>query len=468
MYTLRRVGLDQSRSSRHFSSLPESLSIPDPPGRSSRKMLSLGPLKFSRDPARINLLLNQASPVIMTSLMSLVIFHGYLLIQQSNGGTDLVSADIPKSLMLLNGQNPYSTLPWASPYPPLLLLTVSGIIRLTSLFASQTSLDLISQQLRLVGLSADAAAAIIIYLAIRTRPKNAFQALTPASLFLPLPAISTSPLYFFHSDTFGYPILGLGVLALAQHRYFTGTTLLATATIFKVHPILALPLLIIWLARTQGLHKTLPTIVTATTITALGLILPLAIPGYQQSILGFNLTNQGNGATLTLMSLVNTILPPTLQFAPTELFTNQVWITTTATLYTVILGTVWTKARSLSSIDIVLLGLVTWLIPLKIVYTHYVVWAIIPFLMRGRLKQTVIIIGLLQLADTLTYWSSSPASSPMPDIVVSYGPVLTSLVIRFIGAAALVFVLSSLRKNSLGFLQNPTLTNQTILSTSVS
>src|SRR6266705_6251233 len=114
-------------------------------------MLSLGTLKLSRDPARINLLLNQASPLVLTSLMSLVIFHGYLLIQQSNGGTDLVSADIPKSLMLLNGQNPYSTQPWASPYPPLLLLTGSGVILLSSLFATQTSLDPISQQLRLAG-----------------------------------------------------------------------------------------------------------------------------------------------------------------------------------------------------------------------------------------------------------------------------------------------------------------------------
>jgi len=431
------------------------------------KMLSLGTLKLSRDPARINLLLNQASPIILTGLMSLVIFHGYLLIQESNGGSDLVSADIPKSLMLLNGQSPYSTQPWASPYPPLLLLTVSGIIRLTSLFSSQSSLDLISRQVRLAGLFADAGIALIIYLAIRARTSDALQALVPASLFLALPAISTSPLYFFHSDAFGYPILGLGVLALAQHRYFTGTTLLATATIFKIHPILALPLVMVWLARTQGLHKTLPTIVTATIIATLGLILPLAIPGYQQSILGFNLTNQGNGTTLNLMSLVNAILPPTLQFIPTELFTNQVWITATVSLYTIILGTVWTKARSLNSIDVVLLGLVAWLIPLKIVYTHYIVWAIIPFLMRGRLKQTILITGLLQLADTLTYWSSSPGSSPMPDIVASYGPVLTSLVIRFIGAAVLVFVLYSLGKNPLGRLPKPALTSQTLFSTSV-
>src|SRR2546427_11128772 len=191
------------------------------------KMLSLGPLKFSRDPARINLLLNQASPVILTSLMSLVIFHGYLLIQQSNGGTDLVSADIPKSLMLLNGQNPYSIQPWASPYPPLLLLTVSGIIRLTGLFASQSSLELISQQIRLLGLFADAAVALIIYLSLRSRTSDALQALIPASLFLALPPISTSPLYFFHIDTFGYPILAVATLTFAKHRYLTGATLLA-------------------------------------------------------------------------------------------------------------------------------------------------------------------------------------------------------------------------------------------------
>src|SRR3989454_6059509 len=181
-------------------------------------MLSLGSLKLIRDPARIQLLVDQASPIILTSLISLVIFHGYLLIQQSNGGTDLVSADIPKSLMLLNGQNPYSTQPWASPYPPLLLLTVSGIIRLTGLFASQSSLNLISQQIRLLGLFADAAVALIIYFAIRARTSDALQALIPASLFLALPAISTSPLYFFHTDTFGYPILPVSTLTFANKQ----------------------------------------------------------------------------------------------------------------------------------------------------------------------------------------------------------------------------------------------------------
>ena len=426
-------------------------------------MLSIGSLKLSRDPARINLLLNQASPIILTSLMSLVIFHGYLLIQQSNGGSDLVSADIPKSLILLNGQNPYSTHPRASPYPPLLLLTVSGIIRLTGLFASQSSLELISQQIRLLGLFADAAVALIIYLSLRSRTSDALQALIPSSLFLALPAISTSPLYFFHSDTFGYPILAVATLTFAKHRYLTGATLLATATVFKVHPVLALPLVMIWLIRTQGLPKTLPSLIMTTTITGLGLILPLAIPGYQQSILGFNLTNQGNGTTPAIMGLLNTILPPTLQLAPTELFTDQIWIATTATLYTIILGTVWTKAKRLSLIDVVLLGLVAWLIPLKIVYTHYIVWAVIPFLMRGRLKQTILVAGLLQFADTLAYWSSSPAGGPFPGIVASYGPVVMSLIIRLVGATALVSVLYSLRKNPIDAFQHRNLLASTAI-----
>jgi hypothetical protein len=428
-------------------------------------MFSLGRLNLRPDPERINLLLNQASLIILTSLVSLVIFHGYLLIQQSDGGSDLAAADIPKSLMLLSGQNPYSTQPWASPYPPLLLLTVSGIIRFTGLFAAQSSVGLISQQLRLVGLFADAIVALMIYLTIRARTSNALESLIPASLFLALPAISTSPLYFFHSDTFGYPILALAAIALVKHRYFTGTTLLATATIFKVHPILALPLVMIWLVRTQGLNKTLPSLATTTAIAAVGLILPLTIPGYQQSVLGFNLTNQGNGATLTTVSLLNTILPQTLQFAPTELFTNQIWIAATAALYTIMIGTVWTKARNLSLIDVVLLGLVAWLIPLKIVYAHYIVWAIIPFLMRARLKQTIVITGLVQLADTLAYWSSTPSSSPIPAIVASYGPVLTSGVIRIIGATALVFVLNSLRRNPQGLPRNPVLATRAVFST---
>jgi hypothetical protein len=431
-------------------------------------MLSLWRLKRRPNSERINLVLSQASPVILTGLISLVIFHGYLLIQESNGGSDLVSADIPKSLMLLNGQNPYSTQPWASPYPPLLLLTVSGIIRFTAIFASQASLDLISQQLRLAGLFADATVALMIYLAIRARTSNPLQALVPASLFLAIPAMSTSPLYFFHSDAFGYPILALSILTLARQRYFIGTTLLATATVFKIHPILALPLVMIWLIRKQGLRKNVISIASTTIITALGLVLPFRIPGYAQSVLGFNLSNAGNGQTFsTLINRANTILPQFLQISPSQYDYNLIWITATASLYTVMLGTVWMRARSMSPIDVALLGLLAWLIPLRIVYTHYLLWAVVPFLMRGNLKQTLVIVGLIQLADNLAYWTSTPGISPIPGVDIFSGPILTSTVMRLVGATALAFVLNSLRKNPTGFLLNPAATTQTVLSKNV-
>lgn len=412
-------------------------------------MLSLGSLRLSRDAARINLLLNRASPLILTSMMGLVIFRGYLLIQQSDGGSDLVMADIPKSLMLLHGQNPYSIQSWASPYPPLLLLIVSGIIRFSGLFAYQSSLDLISQQIRIAGLFADSAVALIIYLSIRSRTGQPLQALIPSSLFLALPALSTSNLYFFHSDTFGYPILALSIFTLARHRYFIGTTLLATATIFKIHPVLALPLVIVWLVQTQGLRKTLPTLAITTAVVTLGLVLPFGIPGYEQAVLGFNLSN-GNGTTFhTIISVVNGVLPQVFQLSASQLLYNQVWIGTTAALYTAILGIVWLRARSLGPIDIVLLGLLAWLIPLRIEFTHYAVWALIPFLMRGRLKQTLIILGLLQLADTMTIWTWWPSTSPIPFIDTFYGLLLTSTVYRLVGATALGFILNSLRKNPL-------------------
>ncbi len=427
------------------------------PSRFFGKMLSLGSLRHPRDLARINLLCDQASPIILAGLLAIVDFHNYLLIQQSNGGSDLVSADIPKGLMLLQGQNPYSVQPWASPYPPLLLFIVSGIIRLNDLLSPRSSLDLISQHIRIAGLFVNSAVALIIYLFIRSRTGRGLQALIPSGLFLTLPAISTSPLYFFHSDAFGYPILALSIVALARHRYFIGTTLLATATIFKIHPVLALPLVMVWLVRTQGLRKTLPSLASTTTSVTLGLVLPMGIPGYQQAVIGFNLSNGGDGTTFyTMISLLNGILPQAFQVRPSQLLYNQVWLATTFALYTITLGVVWTRARSLGPIDVAILGLLAWLIPLRIVYTHYVVWAIIPFLMRGQFKQTIVITGLLQVADTIAYWSWWPGNSPIPGMDTLYGSLLASTVYRLVGLSALGFILNALRKNTLGTVPLPT------------
>src|SRR6266705_5243756 len=167
-------------------------------------MFSLGRLGLIRDPARIDHLIDRFSPLVLSNLVLFVIIHGIMLIQLSNGGSDLVSADIPKSLMLLQGQDPYSVNPWASPYPPLLLLVDSGIIRTASLFNPQSSVDAISQNIRIAGLVADATVALIIYICLSRKTTSQLTPLISARPFLTIPALSISPLYFFHSDTFGY------------------------------------------------------------------------------------------------------------------------------------------------------------------------------------------------------------------------------------------------------------------------
>ncbi len=414
-------------------------------------MFSLGRLRLIRHLSRTDYLIDRASPLFMAGVIVFVIIRGLMLIQLSNGGSDLVSADIPKSLMLLQGQNPYSVNPWASPYPPLLLLVDAGIIRLASLFNPQFSIDAISQSIRTAGLLANASVALLIYLYLRRKTRNHLTQLLSAGLFLTLPALSISPLYFFHSDTFGYPILATSLVALAASRYLIGTSLLATATIFKIHPILALPLIIVWQARNRGLGATLPSIISTGAILTVGLLLPLAVPGYAQSVLGFNLGNNGSSTTLSnTLSLFNNILPGQLQITPSTLLANQVWTAITLALYTIIIRTVWTRGRSLNTTDIILLGLVAWLIPLKIEYTHYAAWAIIPVLMRGRIRQTIPVLGLLQLGDTLSYWTWWPNTSPLPGLDSFYGLLTASIVYRTLGIVALGFVVYSLREKTHG------------------
>src|SRR5690348_1456809 len=177
---------------------------------------------------RLKEYLSQFSPLIFTSVVLCMTMRGLSLIPLSNGGSDLVDADIPKSLMLLHGQNPYSVAPWASPYPPLLLLVDSTIIRLAGLVGAQSSVNTISQSLRIAGLFASAAVATLIYLYVRKTTSNLITPLVSATIFLTLPALSISPLYFFHSDTFGYPILALSLVLLAARKYLMGISLLAT------------------------------------------------------------------------------------------------------------------------------------------------------------------------------------------------------------------------------------------------
>jgi hypothetical protein len=408
-------------------------------------MLESLTLSWHRNFAEFDALVAKYSPLILCALVTLTTFQKLTLILNTDGGGDLLGADIPKSAMLIAGQNPYSSNPWASPYPPLLLALLGSIIRITSgtLAFTPETIGLISRNVRMTGLIADAIVALLVFLALRARRVSGLSALVPSALFLALPSISLSPYYWFNSDVFGYPILAGSVLALIAGRYFVGSVLLSIAAIFKIHPVLAIPLVLVWLVRRSGFSKSLPTVITTGSILVLGLVGPAILPGYLQSVLGFNLSSGFGGGTssFTMMNLLYAIFPSLFHLSVPTIVENQVWLAATSALFVAALGIVWSRARELNPVDIVALGLLVWLIPLRQIYTHYVVWAVVPFLMRGRLRQTLIVGSLLELANTMSSWSWDLPPDPFPVLSTAYGFFATSLVYLCVSVTALVFIM---------------------------
>ena len=400
--------------------------------------------RWHRSFAELDSLATKYAPVILCGLLAATTFQKLSLILHTDGGGDLLGADIPKSMMLIAGQNPYSSNPWASPYPPLLLATVGSIIRVTSgnITLTPDTIGLISRNVRMAGVLADAIVALLIFLTLRTRSFSGLSALVPSAVFLALPSISLSPYFWFNNDVLGYPILAGSVLALVRGRYFVGSVLLAVGAIFKIHPILAIPLLFVWLVRRRGTLKSLPNIITTGSILLLGLVVPAILPGYLGSVLGFNLSSGFGGGTssFTMMNLLYAIFPAVFRFSLPTVVENQVWLAVTAVLFVIVLGIVWSRARELNPVDVVALGLLTWLIPLRQIYTHYLVWAIVPFLMRGRLRQTLVVGSLLEFANTMSSWSWDLPPDPFPVMATAYGFFATSIVYLSVSLTALVFI----------------------------
>jgi hypothetical protein len=417
-------------------------------------MFSLGILRKQQKIINLlDLFAQRASPLVFGGFLVVAAASKYLLMLRSDGGGDLLGADIPKSIMLLNGQDPYSSQPWAAPYPPFLLLVLGQIIRWTTgnPFHTQIPESTISRHIMLAGLAADLLVALLVYLTLRAKGFSGLQRLIPIGLLLFLPAISLTPYIWFHSDTFGYPLLAASLLSLEKKRPFIGMTLLGLATIFKVHPILATPLVLVWFWRRNGFRSALPSVAAAVAILAAGLILPFTIPGYSDAMLGFNLsTGFGSGtSSFTIMNLFYSILPSLFRVDLQPFTINQIWIIITAALFTMVLSVVWSRAESLGATDVVLLGLLVWLIPLRQLYTHYVVWPMIPLLARGRLRESVTVAALLELANTMAVWSWNVPPNPLPAMNNVYGFFLTSLVYAGLGTLSLLFVVRGARHGRL-------------------
>src|SRR5712691_4969834 len=139
-------------------------------------MLESLTLSWHRNFAEFDALVAKYSPLILCALVTLTTFQKLTLILHTDGGGDLLGADIPKSLMLMAGQNPYASNPWASPYPPFLLGVVGMIIRITSgnLILTPDTIGLISRNVRITGLIADAFVALLVFLVLRARKFSGF------------------------------------------------------------------------------------------------------------------------------------------------------------------------------------------------------------------------------------------------------------------------------------------------------
>ena len=387
-------------------------------------------------------MLSRAAPFLLVIFVAAAFYQKYFFLVRNDGGGDLLYSDIPKSLMFWKGQDPYMVQPYAAPYPPFFMLLLGGIIHATQSGISPT-LGLISLDVRLVGLLADLLVGVLIFLALRRRGLSGLGVLVPTMLYLGLPSISWSPYFFWHSDVFGYPILAGAVLALSMNRVFAGSTLLALATIFKFHPILALPLVLIWVFRRNGVRQALPSLVSSGAVLFAGMVLPLGLTGYANAVIGFNVSNGlGTGtSSFSIMNLFYEFLPALEGINLSLLAINQVWIIVSAALFVLAMGRVWFRAGSMDGVDVVLLGLLVWLLPLRELYTHYMVWMIVPFLMRGRLTQSIVLGGLLELANTMAVWSWNIPPNPFPWMTTAYGFFLTSIAYASVSTFAIIMVL---------------------------
>jgi hypothetical protein len=173
------------------------------------------------------------------------------------------------------------------------------------------------------------------------------------------------------------------------------------------------------------------------------LVLPFWIPGYAGSFLGYNLsTGFGSGTfSFSLMNLFYGVLPATLGLNLSTSSINMIWLVSTLALFLLGLGVVWTRSNILSPVEVVLLGLLVWLLPLRELYDWYVIWAMIPLLMRGRLLQSIIVCGLLELTNIMGGWAFNIPGNPFPIMSSVYGFFITSLAYAFLNVLALVFVL---------------------------
>jgi hypothetical protein len=326
----------------------------------------------------------------------------------TSGGGDLQYAYVPTVSSILHGQNPYlSNQPWNTGYPPFFFLVLAGIALVGSIGGS-VSLAVISVSLRAGLVIGHSTLGGLAYLTLRKMKCDLVVRLGVPALVSFLPSFYQMGEVWFHADVFGLVLLTGAVYMLHQEQWITGSMLLSLSTAFKIHPILTLPLLAIWLFR-KG--KMTLTILSALFLPFLALtVVPLpSLPGYYGTFVQQNITVRPSWSFSPFI-IAYKVFPSLFNIEFSTMLVDQIWILTTIALFSFVAGFAWRTPNSLRAVDVVCLGVATWLIPLRQLFHYYAFWAIIPFMLRGNLKQTILALLPLEAAcDLAAYaWTVQP------------------------------------------------------------
>jgi hypothetical protein len=326
----------------------------------------------------------------------------------TNGGGDLQYAYVPTISSILHGQNPYlSNQPWNTGYPPFFFLLLAGIAFLGSIGGPLT-LAVISGSLRTGLVIGHATLGGLAYLTLRKMKSDLVVRLAVPTLVSFLPSFYQMGEVWFHADVFGLVLLTGAVYMLYQEHWLTGSILLSLSTAFKIHPILTLPLVAIWLFRKGKLSLTL---LIALFLPFLALtVVPLpSLPGYYGTFVEQNITVRPSWSFSPFI-IAYKVIPSLFKIEFSTMLVDQIWILATIALFSFTAGFAWRNPNSLQAADVVCLGVATWLIPLRQLFHYYAFWAIIPFMLRGNLKQTILVLLPFEAAcDLAAYaWTVQP------------------------------------------------------------
>lgn len=331
--------------------------------------------------------------VLVSLLFAFAFLVKLLIIFSTDGGFDISLADLPKTVMFIEGSNPYSVSSWAAPYPPFYFVVFSGILLVSSGFNLARPVAELIFALRFIALLFDVATGFVIYITLIHKKIGNFKALAILAFYF---CISTECQFWFHGDAFGYFFIALAAFFFVSERYSLGSLFLGLSVIFKIHPFLSLFPVVIWFYRKRvGFSRNV--IILCLTVF-LGLFLPVMfIPHSFEVLVGYNSSTRPL-YTCSLFNFFYNVLPIFYQQNVPLSLINTVWIIATFGMLFLVSFIVWRSYERIELIDALILGLVAWILPLRQVLNYYLIWFMIPFLMKGNLLENFSITSLQGMA----------------------------------------------------------------------